>query len=116
MRVVVSFVVVLAVGATVVFMSMGLLNQSEDSIENLIKNAGENQLIEKSAFEETEVKALALQCYEDSHGVHKENLCYILRAEFDIDAVTHDKVEYSPQDTKTMFIRYKSEDGKVHLE
>jgi len=109
MKIIVSLVVILAVGTTIITISTDLLYNSKDNIDNIGKIESEDKMIEKDSFSENEIQALAQQCFDNNYGIRKENLCYILKANNNIDIIS---MSFNPPITstigksKTIYIKY----------
>jgi len=79
-RIVVAFVVILAVGTTIIMISNDMLKDTSDRVKDIGKTASKDKIIEKSSFGSDEVLFLAQQCYDNSFGITTEDLCYILKS------------------------------------
>ncbi len=84
LRIVISMMVFLAVGTTIITISYNLLTQSQEDINKIGDFLIEEKMIEKDDFTENEIKFLVQACYDQSIATKMEDLCFILRSSNDI--------------------------------
>ncbi len=80
-RLVITFIVILAVGSSILVISNNILSNSEGQVEKTGKVASDEKLISMSVVSSEEVRNLAEDCYNRVSGMSKPELCYIVNSE-----------------------------------
>lgn len=118
-RIMVTMVVILAVGFLVIKVSSDLLTTSADNVEKLSEVDSKNLIIEKNNFTDSEIKFLAKDCYTKYTGIEENKLCHILNAEnpIDVNSISAVYINSSSGYSKTIYIKYMlAGDGVVIYE
>ena len=110
MRIVVSLVVILAVGFTIISISQSLLGESESNINEIDDIVLEKKMIKKPNFAPEEISHLVEQCYQNNHGHANKELCYVLNSDTAISAGGANLPSYaqvSAGSSKTLYIEFQ---------
>lgn len=114
-KIILTFIVVFAVGVIIIQISSDLLNTSKDNLEGLGDRNSEDKMIEKNSFSKTEIELLSKQCFENNYGVKRIDdveLCYILKSNINsIDVVsmnldTNNFISSATGNSKTIYIKF----------
>lgn len=110
-RVVVAFLVIMVVGSTIIIISKDLLTDTSNRVKDIGKTASKDKIIEKTSFTLDEVSYLAQQCYDNSYGLKKEDLCYILKSSTTISNIasiagSRVRIGSGTTDSKTLYISF----------
>ena len=118
-RIVVSFVVILVVGITMITISQDLLIGGRDTVENFNTVLPQDKLIEQDVFSPREILLLAQECLRINQGLLREELCYILRSEQPMTLEEEDVQDFGfiilPVDlnSRTLYLTYNMDNVSI---
>jgi hypothetical protein len=109
-RIIVSLIVVLAVGSSILLLSNNILIDSKENIDKIGDIADEDKLINKNFFESSEIIYLVESCYESQSKIFENELCFILSSNTSVDIsslpTNNAYLEIDGSASKTIFITY----------
>lgn len=116
-KIVVTFIVVFAIGAVMLTISSDLLNNSKNNFESINSVKNEDKFIEKNSFSSDEITMLGETCYDKYSPLMKDELCYILKSNNDMaySITASSKILASSANAKTIYINYDSSVNKVTI-
>ncbi|MCA9486305.1 hypothetical protein H6501_04025 [Candidatus Woesearchaeota archaeon] len=121
-KIIVSLVVILAVGFTMIAVSSDILANSKRTVDRVPGAVGSEDKLLNEDFDNEQIGILVKQCYDNNYGIKNSDLCYIVnnkgstnlaQSYFPADFLEGASivVEPSPLTEKTFYIRYSSIGG-----